>query len=372
MCKPSAPGRSVHRTPGPNLARSLAGTLAGTVCALLLAAPAQAAEPGRIVIEKTDQFADPVAGAVFEAFASDGDGVFEPDQAGGDAKATECTSDAGGTCALGPLVAGEYFVRELSAPAGYTGDSRVRGPVAVAEGLTVVIDRATDLDGDGVSDGFLNVRAVPVGSLSVTVEGAGAKFALDPAEVGAFSLGEGESATLSDLPSGFYTLTMTDLEDDLVLDAIDCGGDEIDVNLDNRSVNFAITGEDTVACTFAVSGGDDADSYDTYDDDPGDPDFDFDTPFGGADDPETSAPTLDPGSSTAGISQPPSAGDPASAFAGETAAPGPASEFAPAALTELPRTGGPARHLTATGVGLVVVGVPATLAGRRRRSLRQA
>ncbi len=141
------------------VARSIACALAATVWCILPAFPAHAQEPGQIVIVKTDQFADPVAGAVFEALASDGDDSFEPNEVDGDPGLAECTTDPDGECVLGPLTAGEYYVRELSAPPGYERDDAFR-LVHVTEGATVVLDRATDLDGDGISDGFLNVRDV--------------------------------------------------------------------------------------------------------------------------------------------------------------------------------------------------------------------
>ena len=348
--------------------RALAPGLAGILCAVLaFAAPAQAAEPGQILIVKTDQFADPVAGAVFEAFLSDGDGSFEPDEVDGDAKAAECTSAADGECILGPLTAGDYFVRELSAPEGYTGDDGVRGPLAVTDGAAVVIDRATDLDGDGVSDGFLNVRDVPPGRLTVSVEGGDPEFTLDPAEVDPFVLEEGESATFDDLPPGSYTLTMTDLEDDLVLDAISCGGDELDADTTHRFVTFVITAEHPIRCVFTVSE-EDGDPYDTYDDDPGDPDFDFDAPFDDAGDPGSPAPSADRSGTPAGATA--ELPDGQLTTAGVTVdqpALRPAGDQAPATLAELPRTGLPADDLAGAGVRLVLLGTVAVLAGRRRR-----
>ena len=344
-------------------ARGLLCTLATAAGSLLLPAAAQAAEPGQIVIEKTDQFADPVAGAVFEALLSDGDGRFEPDAGDGDAKAAECTSDAAGRCVLGPVAPGGYFVRELSAPTGYTGDERVRGPIAIAEGATVVIDRATDLDGDGVSDGFLNVRQVPVGTLTVSVEGGDPTFVLDPAEIPPFELDEGESATFGVIPAGFYNLRMTRLDNDLEFDAIDCGGDEIDVNLANRSVNFAITGGDTVACTFVVSD-DDVDSYDSYDDDPGDSGFDFATPFTDAGD--AAATPGDSGDGGSGSRELQPSGEELVVAGTGPGVSGAAVESGPGVLSELPRTGTAVGDLTMVGALLLALGTVAVLARPRR------
>jgi hypothetical protein len=103
-------GHEVHRS---TVARSIACTLGAAICAIFPASPAHAQEPGQIVIVTTDQFADPVVGAVFEALASDLDGFFEPNDPDGDPGVAECTTDAAGECVLGPLSAGEYYVREL-------------------------------------------------------------------------------------------------------------------------------------------------------------------------------------------------------------------------------------------------------------------
>ncbi|MGH9038826.1 MAG: prealbumin-like fold domain-containing protein [Acidimicrobiia bacterium] len=350
------------------LARSLACTLAGAVAGILPATPAHAAE-GRILIVKTDQFAEPVAGAVFEAFLSDGDGSFEPDEVDGDAKAAECTSENDGECNLGPLADGDYFVRELSAPAGYLGDTGVRGPIPVVEDDVVVIDRATDLDGDGQSDGFLNVRDIIVGSLVVSVEGGDPTFELDPPVLGPFILGEGESATFTNLPQGEYTLTVTDLEDGTVLDAIDCGDAEIASDLPGQSVTFEISPEETVECTFTVSEIED-DDYDGYDDDPGDPDFDFEPPFVEAGDPDTPPPAADPGAGAAGVNTPPT-GDPGLIVSGATGTPAtPGSDTIPGTYAELPRTGVAVAATSALGAALVALGGLATWAGARRRRAR--
>jgi hypothetical protein len=249
------------------VARSIACTLGAAICTMLPASPAHAQEPGQIVIVKTDQFADPVAGAVFEALASDLDDSFEPNDPDGDPGVAECTTDADGECVLGPLTAGEYYVRELSAPPGYERDDAFR-LVDVTEGASVVIDRATDLDGDGLSDGFLNVRDVPDGN----------------------------------------------------------------------------------------------DPYDTYDDDPGDPAFDFETPFDDADaDP---APVDEPVAATAGDTERAGPSDGLLTVAGETASqPAVPDATLPAALEELPRTGVGAGLATVFGAGLIVLGGVFALAG---------
>ena len=260
--------------------RTIACGLAATTCGLLTALPAYAQEPGEIRIVKTDQFADPVVGAVFQAFASDGDIGFEPEDPDGDPLVAECTTDAAGECVLGPLPAGEYFVREFSAPAGYERDDAFRF-VTVEEGTTLVIDRATDLDGDGISDGFLNVRDETPGD----------------------------------------------------------GG---------------------------------SDPYDTYDDDPGDPDFDFETPFDGADD-DGSAPGADPGTASTGDPGQPTSSDDVLSVAGEPVTPPtPAAEAAPEALSELPRTGVPLVVATGSGAALLALGLLALAGGRRRQPARRS
>jgi uncharacterized surface anchored protein len=68
---------------------------------------------------KLDEFDDtPLAGATFELYLDDGDGVGDaPDQ--GDVLIDECITGEDGTCAIGDLGFGDYYWYETEAPDGY-------------------------------------------------------------------------------------------------------------------------------------------------------------------------------------------------------------------------------------------------------------
>jgi hypothetical protein len=149
---------------------------------------------------------------------------------------------------------------------------------------------------------------------------------------------------------------------------------------------------ETVVCTFANErvptpppGG----GYDTYDDDPGDPDFDFDTPFDNAGSDSTASPTTDvagagltadspsgsPAAGQPGVDQPGvavqtgGAGQNDSAgIAGQTDPDvAPDTAVAPEHRSKLPRTGSEADRATRLGLLFLGAGALALLTGRRSR-----
>jgi hypothetical protein len=193
-------------------------------------------------------------------------------------------------------------------------------------------------------------------------------FSLDGPFDADFTLDPGESATFDDIPAGAYTLTVTALEDGVVLDAISCGSATMDVDLPARQVTFEIA-DDPVTCRFTVSDADD--TYDTDDDDPGDPDFDFDfdTPFddAGQTDPPNPSPTGgDPTlagvlaatntDTTGGATQPSAVLD--------DAANQPA--MSPVAVDEVPRTGNDVLPIGLAAAFLLTGRTFSALARRRR------
>ena len=206
---------------------------------------------------------------------------------------------------------------------------------------------------------------VGTGTLTVSVVGGDPDFTLDGPSDADFTLDPGESRTFEDIPAGVYTLTMTGLEDGLVVDAISCGAATLSVDLAARRVTFEI-GDDPVTCRFTVSDADD----DGYDDDPGGPGFDFDTPF------DDAGQTGQPGPS-------PTVGDPT--LAGvlavtntETSGGGPQGAAVPGDVAGQPAVGPVAGgELPRTGNDLLPIGLAAaflltgrTLSGlaRRRRT----
>src|SRR5204863_196708 len=70
-------------------------------------------------IHKVDDHVPPkaLAGAVFGLYSStDGTGT----------AVTTCTSAADGTCTFDKVVPGDYSIKEISAPAGYSADTSVK------------------------------------------------------------------------------------------------------------------------------------------------------------------------------------------------------------------------------------------------------
>jgi LPXTG-motif cell wall-anchored protein len=223
-----------------------------------------------------------------------------------------------------------------------------------------------------ITNRFVPPPPVENGSLTVKVVGGDPTFDLapDPLDVAPFTLDPGESVTFDGLPAGEYTLTMTDLEDGLVLDAIDCDPEEISFEtVGDPSVTFAVVDGAPITCTFTVSEVDDDDPYDTYDDDPGDSGFDFDTPFDNAGDPASPAPTGDVAAINAGVTQQPQPSGEQLAVAGDTASqPAPAGDNAPTALDQLPRTGATVAPLTMLSGLLLILGGLTSVLGRRRKA----
>ena len=188
-------------------------------------------------------------------------------------------------------------------------------------------------------------------------------FTLDGPFDADFTLDPGQSATFDDIPAGVYTLTMTGLEDGLVLDAISCGAATLTVNLAARRVTFDFGGDGLVTCQFTVSddGG--------YDDDPGGPGFGFDSPFddaGQTDQPDPS-PTGDP--TLAGVlaatNTDTAGGGPQQAPAVQGDA-GDQPAVGPVAVGELPRTGNDLLPVGLAAAFLIAGRILSALARRRR------
>ncbi len=234
------------------------------------------------------------------------------------------------TCELGPMAEGATATISLRVRPG------AAGPITNTATVTAVEPDPFPNNNTATNTTTVESAPSPQGRLTVSVVGGDPDFVLDGPFDASFSLDPGESRTFEDLPTGAYALTMTSSEPGTVLDAITCGSATVDVDLVLRRVIFQVTGGDPVTCRFTLS---DDDGGGGYDDDPGDPVFDFETPFG---DPE---PPGDLGATR-------SDGEPAGGVAGTTqdgfAPPGsddhkPRSDgpapVLPAGPEELPRTG---------------------------------
>jgi LPXTG-motif cell wall-anchored protein len=202
------------------------------------------------------------------------------------------------------------------------------------------------LDDDGVEDNEL--PSSQTFTLAPNPEGSGLDpYIITEELVDGFELSDIE-CTLNDEP--------LDLADIAVLDADGLIGISLRLELDDVAVCTFIN----VAAEVDDDDGDDPDPYDGYDDDPGDPDFEFEAPFENADtdpDPVEVAATSQPV-----VTQQPEV---PAVVAGEGA---PVSDAAPVVLAELPRTGAGARQATMVGGLLLILGGVASLAGRRRRA----
>jgi LPXTG-motif cell wall-anchored protein len=175
----------------------------------------------------------------------------------------------------------------------------------------------------------------------------------------------------SDLPPYVVTedevdgFDLSDIDCTLNGVALDLG--DIDVRDDGElaGVTLRLDDDDVAVCTFINVEESDDDPYDTYDDDPGDPDFVFQTPFENA----TSNPTPVEVAATTqpAVTQQPEQAQAPAVVLNETAQPAP-GDAAPAVLAELPRTGSSARQATLVGGLLLITGGVASLIGRRRKA----
>ena len=200
-------------------------------------------------------------------------------------------------------------------------------------------------------------------------------FVLDDDGVENNALPSSQTFTLAPNPEGSelgpYVITEEQV-DGFELTEINCtlNGEPQDLSdiqvLNDEDELIGITGrldlDDVAVCSFVNEEEDDSDPYDTYDDDPGDPDFDFDTPFENS----TNDPAPVPVATT---TQPVVTQQPEIpvVVAGE-GAPAVPVDAAPVVLAELPRTGSGARQMTLVGGLLLIAGGAASLIGRRRRA----
>lgn len=246
----------------------------------------------------------------------------------------------------------------------YTPDSGFSGQ----DSFTYTI--ADDLGRADIATVRVQVAPILSASLTVAVEGGDPVFDIDGPIDDTIVVDEGASVTLEDRPPGVYTITLVD-PDDVVVDAVDCGpGGELAVDLPGRSVTVDLADGEDVTCLFTISAvDDDDDGYDTYDDDPGSPGFDFDTPFENGDtgdDPDVDvAGTVDTdhGSALSGDQPAASVVGP-----GDPAGPAPVA-IAPLTLDQLPRTGSDPMSPVRWGTVLTLGGVASRFL---RRSLRRS
>ncbi|HEY3239071.1 MAG TPA: LPXTG cell wall anchor domain-containing protein [Acidimicrobiia bacterium] len=203
-------------------------------------------------------------------------------------------------------------------------------------------------------------------------------FLLDDDGVEDNALPSSQTFTLAPNPEGSgldpYVIT-EELVDGFELTDIDCtlNGEPQDLAdiqvLNDEDELIGISGrldlDDVAVCTFVNEEEADSDPYDTYDDDPGDRDFQFDTPFQNAD--NDPAPVEVAATSQPVVNQQPEQSQVPVVVAGEVAPALPA-DAAPVALTELPRTGSGTRGATMVGGLLLILGGVASLAGRRRKA----
>ncbi len=206
-------------------------------------------------------------------------------------------------------------------------------------------DEIFQLDDDGIEDNAL------ASSLTVTLppnpEGSGLDpYVITEEQVDGFELTDIE-CTLNGEPQDLADIAVLNDEDELI------------------GISGRLDLDDAALCTFInEEADDDSDPYDTYDDDPGSSNFDFDSPFQNADsDPDpvdvagTSQPVVEPAGQVAA----------APAVLSEVQ-PAPQGDVAPVALAELPRTGSGARQMTFVGGLLLIAGGTASLVGRRRKA----
>jgi LPXTG-motif cell wall-anchored protein len=128
---------------------------------------------------------------------------------------------------------------------------------------------------------------------------------------------------------------------------------------DQSPVNaIVLAAEETVTCIFT----NEKNSYDQY---PGDPDFDFDTPFDDAGDPGTPAPTGDTAGTVQTGTQQPAAPAPVVENNVTTSQPNPAE---PVVLDQLPRTGQGLDRITMLGGMMLILGGLTVIFSRRRKA----
>jgi len=120
---------------------------------------------GQIELQKTDDAGNDLAGATFGLFPSEADAIAETNPI------DTCITDAGGLCSFNEVDPGDYWVTEISAPAGYDEDPTV---VAVSvDALETVVIGYTFVD--PLDTGFVNVTKA--------VTDGGEPFDVDPADL---------------------------------------------------------------------------------------------------------------------------------------------------------------------------------------------
>ena len=209
-----------------------------------------------------------------------------------------------------------------------------------ASGPEIPGDGIFQLDDDGVEDNTL--PSSQTFTLAPNPEGSGLDaYVITQALVDGFELTDIE-CTLNDEAQDLAGIAVLNDDDELI------------------GISGRLELDDVAVCTFInTEADDDSDPYDGYDDDPGDPVFEFETPFENAD--------SDPDPVEVATSQPVVTQQPEIpvVVAGEAA---PAAEAAPLVLAELPRTGSGARQATMVAGLLLILGGVASLAGRRRKT----
>jgi LPXTG-motif cell wall-anchored protein len=376
------------RRRGPSSGLSLRLVTALASVALILVSGASPASASH------DPSAAPVLNVTKIGFGSEGntyDFTISPVVAPADAAGAFTVADEA-TVRFPGLTAGQaYTITETTA--GVTPDIVCSHPGSVVFDASVTF---TPVAGEVVNctftnpDGPANGATPPEVNITKITEGGPAgtvfPFSLEGATTTAFELqGLGTESFVDPAPRpGTSDFVITEvLPPNWVLEHLLCNAGSITFTIVDGVVRVTAQAPapgEYLNCTFhnrfvsppppPPPADDDDDPYDTYDDDPGDPDFVFDTPFDNAGDPASPAPTGDVAGTNAGATQQPSAEQ--LAVAGNTGGSQPAAtgDTAPAALDELPRTGPTAAHLTLVGGLFVILGGVTTVVGRRRKALQ--
>ena len=130
---------------------------------------------GSVEITKTDDADNPMEGAEFTLYESDGDGDFEPgtdDPIGQDSDGNNlvCTTDATGFCSIDNVLFGDYWVDETVVPSGHDKDANLPELITVDSTTAVELTYVNPRNRGSIIVAKVDEDGNPLG---------GASFALD-------------------------------------------------------------------------------------------------------------------------------------------------------------------------------------------------